>query len=125
MNDGVEIPLDQNLRFISSDIENMCSKVPTNDLIKIIKFVCSQQNHDEKLTKELIKLTRTILKQNYFKFQNSFYVQNTGLAMGAPTCSILSEIYVQYVEHTVKLKRRHPPPEDIVRQLNTIISWFI
>ena len=90
MNDGVEIPLDQNLRFISFDIENMSSNVPTNDLIKIIKFVCSQQNHDEKLTKELIKLTRTILKQNYFKFQNSFYVQNTGLAMGAPTCSILS-----------------------------------
>ena len=45
-------------------------------------------------------MTCTILKQNYFKFQNSFYVQNTGLAMGAPTSSILSEIYLQYVEHT-------------------------
>jgi len=39
-------------------------------------------------------MTRTILKQKYFKFQDSFYVQNTRLAMGAPTSSILSEIYL-------------------------------
>ena len=45
-------------------------------------------------------MTRAILKQNYFKFQNSFYVQNTGLAMESPTSSILSEIYLLYVEHT-------------------------
>jgi hypothetical protein len=45
-------------------------------------------------------MTRTILKQNYFEFQNNFYVQNKGLAMGAPTSSVLSEIYLQFIEHT-------------------------
>jgi hypothetical protein len=44
--------------------------------------------------------TRTNLKQNYFKFQNSFYGQDNGLAMAAPTSSILSEIYLQFVERT-------------------------
>jgi len=62
--------------------------------------MCSKQNHDDRLRKELIKMTRIILKQNYFKFQNSFYVKKAVLAMGAPTSSILSEIYLQYVEHT-------------------------
>jgi hypothetical protein len=45
-------------------------------------------------------ITHTILEQNYFKFQNQCYIQKTGLAMGAPTSAILSEIYLQHVEHT-------------------------
>jgi hypothetical protein len=46
-------------------------------------------------------LSHTILKQNYFKFQNNFYIQKTGLAYGVPTSSVFSEIYLQLAEHTV------------------------
>jgi hypothetical protein len=49
---------------------------------------------------EIIKLTKTILKQNYFQFNDDIYIQTEGLAMGAPTSATLSEIYVQYLEHT-------------------------
>jgi hypothetical protein len=58
------------------------------------------KSHGERLINELTKITRTNLKQNYVKFQNSFYIQKTGLAVGAPTSSTLSEIYLQHVEHT-------------------------
>ena len=64
VNDIVEIPLNQNLRFASFDIENMYSNVPTNYLINIIKLMCSQKNHDKKIKKELIKITRTILNKS-------------------------------------------------------------
>jgi len=40
------------------------------------------------------------MNQNYFEFRNTFYVQNKGLAMGAPTSSALSEIYLQFIELT-------------------------
>jgi hypothetical protein len=40
------------------------------------------------------------VKQNYFQFNDSVNTQNKGLAMGAPTSSVLSEIYLQYLEHT-------------------------
>jgi hypothetical protein len=36
-----------------------------------------------------------VLHQNYFYC----YVQKDGLAVGAPTSSILSEFYLQYLEH--------------------------
>ena len=62
INDIVGIPLNQNLWFVSFDIEKKFFNVPTNNLINIVKLMCSQQNHDEKLKKELIKMTRTILK---------------------------------------------------------------
>jgi hypothetical protein len=80
-----EIPLDPNLRFVSFDIEKMYSNIPTDDLIKIIKSMSLEQSHNEKLINELINIAHTILEQNYFNFQNSFYVQKTGLAMGAHT----------------------------------------
>jgi len=40
------------------------------------------------------------MKQNHFEFRNTFYVQNKELAMVAPTFSVLSEIYLQFIEHT-------------------------
>jgi hypothetical protein len=40
-------------------------------------------------------------KQNYFQFQNQVYKQNTGLALGPPSSSTFSELYLQYLEHTI------------------------
>ena len=45
-------------------------------------------------------ITKTILSQNYYGFQDKMYLQTNGLAMGAPTSSIFSEIYLQYLENT-------------------------
>jgi hypothetical protein len=61
--------------------------------------MCLVQRLDKKLTDEILSITHTILQQNYFQFQNNFFIQQTGLAMGAPTSSILSEIYLQYIKH--------------------------
>jgi hypothetical protein len=40
------------------------------------------------------------MEQNYFQFNQDYYKQIDGLAMGAPTSSILAEFYVQNMEHT-------------------------
>jgi hypothetical protein len=41
-----------------------------------------------------------IVTRNYFKFQDKTYLQKNGLAIGAPTSSALSEIYLQFMENT-------------------------
>jgi hypothetical protein len=41
-----------------------------------------------------------ILAQNYFTHPPFTYIKRSGLAMGAPTSSILSEVYLQSLEHT-------------------------
>jgi len=46
-------------------------------------------------------ITTTITNQNYFQFKNENYVQTEGLAMGAPTSAILSEIYLQFLENNI------------------------
>ena len=46
------------------------------------------------------QVTNLITAQNYFKFQDKTFLQTDGLAMGAPTSSVLSELYLQYLENT-------------------------
>jgi len=49
---------------------------------------------------ELILMTHAIMYPNYFELHNNFYIEKRGLAMGTPTFSIISEIYLQFMEHT-------------------------
>jgi hypothetical protein len=41
----------------------------------------------------------TVLSQNFFELKNNYYKEEEGLAMGAPSSAVLSEIYLQYLEH--------------------------
>ena len=47
-----------------------------------------------------MKISQVLVKQIYFRFQDIICIQHEGLAMGAPTSSIFSEIYLQYIENT-------------------------
>jgi hypothetical protein len=44
-------------------------------------------------------LNKTILNRNYTQHIDPKYIQNEGLAMGAPTSAILAEAFMQYLEH--------------------------
>jgi hypothetical protein len=95
-----EIPVNDNTRLVSFDITNMYTNVPTDELADIIKLLCMNNMTDNKLSDEVVTILNSILKQNYFQFANLFYLQEKGLAMGSPTSSILSEIYLQHIEHS-------------------------
>jgi len=94
------IPFNPNLQFVSFDITNMYSNVPTSDLIHIIELIIDQQFIDGKTKHELINLSKIIIEQNYFQFDNSYYSQENGLAMGSPTSPIFSQMYLQCIQNT-------------------------
>jgi hypothetical protein len=62
--------------------------------------MCDKQNIEHTLKREITSIVKLIIAQNYFKFGEKTYLRKIGLAMGAPTSSILSEIYMQYLENT-------------------------
>jgi hypothetical protein len=113
--DLTDIPFDSNLQFVSFDITNMYTNVPTDELINIINSLCKDKLIQDKLTNEIIQITKLIIQQNYFQFQNQFFIQENGLAMGAPTSSVFSEIFLQHMENTTIYK--------ILTQ-NHIIGYF-
>ena len=95
MKDLRAIPYDRNMKFASLDLTNMYSNVPTNELMTILKNICENSNIKKKTVRDIMKITRVLIQQNYFQYQNTTYVQTEGLAMGAPTSSIFSEIFLQ------------------------------
>jgi hypothetical protein len=102
--DLLEIPYKQGLKLVSFNIVNIYPNIPTNELPQIIENLSCNNQIDRKVISELIKITRTILEQNYFMFHNHNYSQNSGLAMGAPSSAILPEVYLQHLEHTKIIK---------------------
>jgi hypothetical protein len=77
----------------------MYPNIPTKELVPIIEGMSLRNQLDRITTNELIRITCTVLEQNYFTFRNQSYSQLTGLAMGASSSGILSEVYLQYFEH--------------------------
>jgi hypothetical protein len=100
MNDISQIPFVPELKLASLDISNVYTNIPTKDLINIINNICKNHNIEDTITREIISITNLIITQNHFSSQDKTYVQNNGLAMGVPTSSILSEIYLQFLENT-------------------------
>jgi hypothetical protein len=39
------------------------------------------------------------MEQNYFQFDQKYYKQMEGLAMGAPTSAMLAETFIEHMEH--------------------------
>jgi hypothetical protein len=48
---------------------------------------------------EIIHILEKIMEQNYFHFKQKYYKQTDGLALGAPTSAVISEAYIQIIEH--------------------------
>jgi hypothetical protein len=76
------------------------SNIPINELIATLKKLCEINNIEDKTKQDIMKISQILVEQNYFRFQDTIYVQNEGLAMGAPSSFIFSEIYLHYIENT-------------------------
>jgi hypothetical protein len=63
------------------------------------KNILSEHN-DEHTSKQIFKLIKTILHQNYFTFQNNTYQPEKGVSMGFPISNIVAEIFIQHFENT-------------------------
>ena len=78
----------------------MYTNIPTGELITIINKACQNNYIENNLRHDISKLAETIIEQNCFQFCGKTYIQSEGLAMGAPTSSIFSELYLQHLENT-------------------------
>jgi len=99
INDLTDTPYDPNLKLSSFDITNLYNNFPTNELLKFINIMCEKHGIGERLEEEIMKTSGILNDQNYFRVHDTIYIQNEGLAMGATTLSIFSEIYLQHIEN--------------------------
>jgi hypothetical protein len=82
----------------------MCTNIPLNTVVNIIRDTLTKEEYPQTVIHEIDTITKLIMEQNYFQHNSHFYKQTEGLSMGAPSSSILSEIYLQFIEHNEILK---------------------
>jgi len=78
----------------------MYTNIPTHETLSVIDTDCNNNLVEERLKRDIINPSKTIIDQNYFQFEDLTYKQNEGLDMGAPTSSIFSEFYLQHQENS-------------------------
>jgi hypothetical protein len=70
----------------------MYTDIPTKRIVNIIQTPLKYQNTQQSIIKEIINITHYD-----FRFNNDYYRQGEGLAMGAPSSAVLAEIFLQFI----------------------------
>jgi hypothetical protein len=126
LNDDIKkTDLDDKLRFISFDIQNMYTNISVEELLDNTDAQFRQNNIDIHTRYEIVWCCDAVLKQNYFLKGNTLYMQNDDLAMGSPTSSLFSKIYLQSLEYSkiVDILTRHHII-GYLRYINDILMMF-
>ena len=93
-----QLRIKTNYRLMAYDIKDLFVNIPINEVTDIIKSMFS--GPDSQITTQIIELTKVVLSQNYFMFQDKIYHTNKGVAMGSPISSLIAEIFIQHYENT-------------------------
>ena len=83
----------------SYDVPSLFTSVPIDPALNIIKDLLEK---DEKLN------DRTVLSYTYFSFQNNFYEQVEGVAMGSLVSPIVANLYMEDFERKALLSASLP-----------------
>jgi len=89
---------------VNFDVESLFTQVPIKDTLDIIK-----SSHE--VPSSLIPLIEHCLTTTYFSYNDQFYEQTSGAAMGSPISPVIANIFMEHFEKealqkTPKKKRR-------------------
>jgi hypothetical protein len=78
----------------------MYTNIPKKHIINIINNILENNTEiQSKIRREIIYILKVIIEQNHFQFDQKYYKQTEGLAMGATTSAVLAETFIQHMEH--------------------------
>ena len=84
-------------KMISFDVTSLFTKVPVDDLFDYLADVLD--NFDLPLpTVSILDLIKLCVCDSVFTFDDKFYVQKFGMAMGNPLSPVLSNLYMEFFE---------------------------
>ena len=89
----VSVPYE--FKLVSFYVTSLFTKVPLFDLLNFLSQELDNCNIPVNKT-DLITLIKLCKLDNKFKFENDFYMQKFGLAMGGPASTTLSNLYIEF-----------------------------
>ena len=97
----------------SYDVSALFTSVPAAPALNIIKDLLEKdhilKDRTVKAVSDIILLLKFYLKNTYFSFQEQFYEQVEGAAMGCPVSPIVANLYMEYLEQKALSTAPYPP----------------
>ena len=97
----------------SYDVSALFTSVPVHPALNIIKDLLEKDHTLKERTvlavNDIILLLELCLKNTYFSFQDQFYEQVEGAAMGPPVSPIVANLYMEYLEQKNSKHCSTPP----------------
>ena len=87
-----------NRYLFTMDIKSLYMVIPNNDGLQALKYHLDLRPTQEPPTSTLVRLAELVLKLNSFEFNNSFYQQVGGVAMGTKMGPNYACLFVGHVE---------------------------
>ena len=113
MEQARQIKLEPGECLSSYDVSALFTSVPIDPAFNIIKDLLDKDTTLKERTVmevgDIILLLEFCLKNTYFSFQDQFYEQVEGAAMGSPVSPIVANLYMEYLEQKALSTAPTPP----------------
>ncbi|KAK4887009.1 hypothetical protein RN001_003280 [Aquatica leii] len=98
----INIPFPSSSILVSFDVVNLFPSIPPDECTNLIRNLLFSNNslYTYQIL-DLCSLLDLVFKQNYFKFDNNYYSQVSGLAMGSNISPLAAEIFMNNLENTI------------------------
>ncbi|XP_050510523.1 uncharacterized protein LOC126887180 [Diabrotica virgifera virgifera] len=92
------VNLNPNIVMLSFDVSNLFTSVPKNESISLVNSLLLNNSVTSNTTSSIINILKICLSQDYFVFNNNFYQQPDGLAMGSCLSPFLADVFMDHLE---------------------------
>lgn len=88
--------------LVSFDVTNLFPSIPTNECTLLVRnLLLETADLPQPHINNICSLVDLVLDQNFFIFNNKFYKQNSGLAMGSALSPLLAELFMSNLEFKI------------------------
>ena len=84
--------------LVTFDVESLYTNIPHHGGLEAIEYFLNQRTEQTPSTACLQHLTELVLTKNFFLFENSYYLQKSGTAMGSKMAPNYANLYVGLLE---------------------------
>jgi hypothetical protein len=88
-------PLPDSALFVTGDVTSLYTNMRFDRIISTVKSALDRTSHDPRLCASILKLLELTLKGNDFEFNDEYFLQICGTAMGKVYAPSLADIYLE------------------------------
>ena len=101
--------LPENSILVTADVVGLYSSISHELGLKALEEALEKRESKQVSTDDLIKLTKFVLQNNYFKFNGEVKQQTSGTAIGTNLATLYACIFIDQVESEFLKTQQHQP----------------